>query len=140
MASGQTQYYGLNQWEAQDQVLRTEFNGDNAKIDGALHRLESTRNCLIWTDSYTGDGEDTKTLTFPHRPFFVLIMGHALQALMMPHAAYMHPRISSGLMSPMAAAWTDRSVTFGPPPSNQAYGCNVKDEVYAVLALMDPDN
>ena len=140
MASGQTQYYGLSQWEAADKVERVDFNSDNAKIDGALHRLESTRNCLIWTDSYIGDGGDTKALTFPHRPFFVPIMGRSIQTLMMSHAAYMHPRISSGLRSPMAAAWDGRSVTFGPSTSNQAYGCNIKDEVYAVLALIDPDN
>ena len=36
MASNQTQNYGLNQWEATDQVLRTEFNADNQKIDAAL--------------------------------------------------------------------------------------------------------
>ena len=36
MARGQTQYYGLNQWEAADQVLRTEFNENNVKIDEAL--------------------------------------------------------------------------------------------------------
>ena len=39
MARGQTQYYGLNQWEAADQVLRTEFNADNQKIDGALKAM-----------------------------------------------------------------------------------------------------
>ena len=39
MASGQTQYYGLNQWEAADQVLRTEFNADNQNIDGALKAM-----------------------------------------------------------------------------------------------------
>ncbi len=39
MASGQNQYYGLNQWEAADQVLRTEFNADNQKIDGALKAM-----------------------------------------------------------------------------------------------------
>ena len=30
MASGQTANYQLNQWEAEDKVLRTEFNADNA--------------------------------------------------------------------------------------------------------------
>ena len=39
MASGQTQYYGLSQWEAADKVERVDFNSDNAKIDGALHQL-----------------------------------------------------------------------------------------------------
>ena len=39
MASGQTQYYGLSQWEAVDKVERVDFNSDNAKIDGALRAL-----------------------------------------------------------------------------------------------------
>ena len=36
MASNQTENYGLNQWLATDQVMRTDFNADNAKIDAAL--------------------------------------------------------------------------------------------------------
>ena len=36
MVSGQTQYYGLSQWEAADKVERVDFNSDNAKIDAAL--------------------------------------------------------------------------------------------------------
>ena len=49
MARGQTQYYGLNQWEAADQVLRTEFNADNAKIETALANLEKDKasNSLV---------------------------------------------------------------------------------------------
>ena len=31
-----TQNYQLNQWEATDRVLRTDFNSDNAKIDAAI--------------------------------------------------------------------------------------------------------
>ena len=40
MASGQTEHYGLNQWEANDQVRREEFNADNAKLDAALEELK----------------------------------------------------------------------------------------------------
>ena len=36
MASNHTTNYNLNQWEATDKVLRTDFNEDNAKIDAAL--------------------------------------------------------------------------------------------------------
>ena len=36
MASNHTENYGLCQWEATDQVLRTEFNEDNAKVEAAL--------------------------------------------------------------------------------------------------------
>lgn len=39
MASNQTSNYGLNQWEAEDRVMREEFNGDNAKVDAALAEL-----------------------------------------------------------------------------------------------------
>lgn len=39
MASNHTENYGLCQWEATDQVLRTDFNEDNAKIDGGLEQL-----------------------------------------------------------------------------------------------------
>ena len=39
MARGQTQYYGLSQWEAADKVERVDFNSDNARVDGALRAL-----------------------------------------------------------------------------------------------------
>ena len=36
MSNNHTTNYNLNQWEATDKVLRTDFNEDNAKIDAAL--------------------------------------------------------------------------------------------------------
>ena len=36
MASNYTEHYDLCQWETTDQVQRTDFNADNAKIDAAL--------------------------------------------------------------------------------------------------------
>ena len=41
MASNYTEHYDLCQWEATDQVQRTDFNADNAKIDTALVNLEN---------------------------------------------------------------------------------------------------
>lgn len=41
MATNQTSNYQLNQWEPTDQVLRTDFNADNAKLDAAIAELES---------------------------------------------------------------------------------------------------
>ncbi len=41
MATNQTANYQLNQWEPTDQVLRTDFNADNAKLDAAIAELES---------------------------------------------------------------------------------------------------
>ena len=93
MASNYTSNYGLCQWEATDQVLRTEFNEDNAKMDAVLDTLEQAvtqqgaelesqataiaklGNCQFYIASYTGDGT-TKTLShlFPHKPVVVMIM------------------------------------------------------------------
>ena len=39
MSSQKTEHYELNQWLATDQVLRTDFNTDNAKVDAALDAL-----------------------------------------------------------------------------------------------------
>ena len=39
MSTNHTTNYNLNQWEAADKVLRTDFNADNAKIDAALKGL-----------------------------------------------------------------------------------------------------
>ena len=38
-----TPNYNLSQWDAEDKVLRTDFNADNAKIDAALSGLASGR-------------------------------------------------------------------------------------------------
>ena len=46
MASGQTANYQLNQWEAEDKVLRTEFNADNAKLDAALTGLAAAQAAI----------------------------------------------------------------------------------------------
>lgn len=54
MASSQTSNYGLNQWAAEDKVLREEFNQDNAKLETALG---DKGNCRIATGSYVGTGE-----------------------------------------------------------------------------------
>ena len=90
MASNYTEHYDLCQWEATDQVQRTDFNADNAKVDAALNTLAGQvaekadgddlaalsetvaghttalagcGNCQIYTTSYTGTGaygEDRK--------------------------------------------------------------------------------
>ena len=40
MALNYTSNYGLCQWEPSDKVLRSEFNGDNAKIDAAIAAMD----------------------------------------------------------------------------------------------------
>ena len=55
MASNHTENYSLCQWEAADQVLREEFNQNNAKIDEALVGIQVTNRYIklkeVVTDS-----------------------------------------------------------------------------------------
>ena len=100
MASNYTTNYQLNQWEAGDQVLRTEFNQDNQKIDTALAGLAGQNeeleaalaaavagagNCQMELFTYTGTGakgtSTPTTVQFSHLPEFFLIGGG--RALMM---------------------------------------------------------
>ena len=82
MSSQKTEHYELNQWLATDQVLRTDFNADNAKIDNALGTLASAvaqcGNCKIIIGSYTGAGKyggtNKNTLTFSGQPLLIIIV------------------------------------------------------------------
>ena len=95
MASNYTTNYQLNQWEAGDQVLRTEFNQDNQKIDTALKTITDAiaangaaiaeqaiaiakcGTCKFTYFSYTGQGRVQNTLTFPKKPLLFFILGDA---------------------------------------------------------------
>ena len=65
MASSYTEHFQLNQWAAEDPVLREDFNADNAKLDKVIPR--------IVTGTYTGDGTADRTIQLGFRPKAVLL-------------------------------------------------------------------
>lgn len=84
----QTETHGLSQWEAQDRILREDFNADNAKTEQALvaqaeaqQAVEAVINagdwCKIHTFTYEGTDDAASdgdfTLTFPVSPLLVFI-------------------------------------------------------------------
>lgn len=81
MASNYTENYGLCQWEATDQVLRTEFNEDNAKIDAALSQKteQSAFEAAVATipkikiGSYGGDGTNLREIPVGFTPKAVFV-------------------------------------------------------------------
>ena len=83
MSTNHTTNYDLCQWEATDQVLRTDFNADNAKLDAAIGFLSEITgkcgNCQIYTTTYVGTNqygpEHANILTFPHKPMIVAVSG-----------------------------------------------------------------
>ena len=74
MAANQTTNYQLNQWEATDQVLRTDFNADNAKVDAALAGLAgAVQHIRDGADRCGGDAERVPApspFPFPQRRSF----------------------------------------------------------------------
>ena len=97
MASNYTTNYNLCQWQPTDQIQRTDFNADNAKIDAALAALNSGKadqkalNDLSSTVSslsanvtanltkltfgtYTGNGAQTRTISLGFTPKAVLVL------------------------------------------------------------------
>ena len=59
MPSNYTPNYNLNQWEAGDRVVHTDFNADNAKIDAALAKKADTS--ALNSLSKTVDGKADKS-------------------------------------------------------------------------------
>ena len=84
-STNKTNHLALNQWAAEDPVLREDFNSDNTKIDTALASmstqlagiLANAGNCRIGTGSYVGTGGTGKnaknTLIFDRKPLYILI-------------------------------------------------------------------
>ena len=70
-----TTNYGLHQWEASDNFLRTDFNTDFSIIDGALAGLEADKPELMF-GSYTGDKASTRTIALGFRPKAVLAVSY----------------------------------------------------------------
>lgn len=62
-----TSNYGLHQWVAEDDFLRTDFNTDFQKIDQALGNL-SLDKAQIVVGSYTGNGSSSRTITLGFQP------------------------------------------------------------------------
>ena len=110
-----TAQFGLNQWEMSDRIQMQDFNRDNAAIEAALAK----RNCRFYTASYTGDGEATKTWTFPAKPIMVLIIGKSISAFIQDFPIGI-TQFGSG-STKITATWHENSVTWS-ANSHDSYG------------------
>lgn len=69
-STNKTPKLGLNQWAAGDEVLRTDFNGDNAKIEAAVGPLMATNPVI---GSFLGDGKENRQITLGFAPSFLIL-------------------------------------------------------------------
>ena len=72
MSTNKTTHYQLNQWEAEDKVLRTEFNEDNQKIDAAMRNLYSAVP-RVASGFYVGDGTEVRLIELEFTPRAVFV-------------------------------------------------------------------
>ncbi len=66
-----TEHYQLNQYEPTDSFLRTDFNEDNAKIDGALHQIAQRPECVV--GHYQGNDSSTRDIYLGFQPKLMII-------------------------------------------------------------------
>ena len=157
MASNYTTNYQLNQWEAGDQVLRTDFNQDNQKIDAALKShddelathtsaLAQMGNCEIVYGSYQGTGAygqgNHSTLTFEHEPLLVAIMPETIggQSVMLGFWAVRGSSFlytSEYYQSKVGLIWQDKALSWS--GSDSSYQFNDLGTTYYYVALLKTD-
>ena len=149
MPSNHTEHYELSQWEPDDKVLHTDFNADNAAIDAALAALDGTvskhtttlsshttsiaklGNCQVYTTTYVGNGERSRSYSFPGYPVYVYIRetsyttGRNFMRGLNNNDAYTY-----------SAQWSSRGLSLS-GTGNQLYYFNSNAVEYYVFALLD---
>lgn len=155
MASNYTEHYGLCQWEETDQVLREEFNQDNAKVDEALEALDNLvtqhgeqlsaqeaaiaklGNCTIYYTTYTGTGTTTPKQTFPGKPLVVMVAeaqkGYSFIAWRGMQAVLPHHQQSGILELPLT--WGENSLSWSHDSSAER-GLNESGTKYQMIVLL----
>ena len=155
MASNHTDNYGLCQWEATDQVLREEFNQDNAKVDTALEALDNLvtqhgeqlsaqeaaiaklGNCRIYYTTYTGTGTTTPKQTFPGKPLVGMVAeakkGYSFIAWRGMQTVLPHHQQSGILELPLT--WGENSLSWSHDSSAER-GLNESGTTYQMIVLL----
>ena len=107
----QTAICGLPQFEADDPVQRTDFNGAFSAIDAALGA-----RARIATGSYVGAGNygasNPITLTFPFPPKAVLVMGSYYHALFLSGNGFGFAGNGSHIFARESATWSGNSLSW----------------------------
>jgi hypothetical protein len=127
-----TAQFGLNQWEMSDRIQMQDFNRDNAAIEAAL----GTRNCQFYTASYTGDGEATKSWTFPAKPVLVVIIGQVITVLIRDFSIGITQFGSS--THQLQATWEENSVTWVNTNNSGIISANGKAN-YGIFAILEAE-
>ena len=157
MATNQTTNYQLNQWEPTDQVLRTDFNADNAKIEGALAAHDSEisaletqntaletamaakGNCKLEYQTYTGNGASARAFTFSGKPRLICIVGSDNYFLLAAQGIPRSVCYGGGGDEASSAVWSGSGVTLSNSNNREHFICNDPNKTYCVVAFVDAE-
>ena len=119
MSTNYTEHLGLTLWEANDPVLRTEFNAHNQKLDTVLGAMPR-----IAVGSYVGTGDSgaatPNTLTFDFNPQLIIIakdidssidLGTIMIRGQSHNPGFGYVGSSSNCLA-LTLSWTDNSVSW----------------------------
>ena len=125
----QTTNYQLSQWESTDRILMSDFNSDNSKIDAAL-----AKTCQPYLVDYHGDGADSRTVTFPGKPLFVVVIGGGTMMIAIRGLDTAHLLFSVVAHYRPSVVWAENSLTW----TNSPYAANDSNQDYQLFALLAP--
>ena len=119
MSTNYTEHLGLTLWEADDPVLRTEFNANHRKLDDCIRALPR-----IAVGSYVGTGDSgsaaPNTLTFDFNPQLIIIakdidasldLGTIMIRGQSHNPGFGYVGSSSNCLA-LTLSWTDNSVSW----------------------------
>ena len=116
-----------------DRIQMQDFNRDNAAIEAALAK----RNCQFYTASYTGDGEATKSWTFPAKPVLVVIIGQSITGLIRDFS--IGTTHFGSMTHQLQTTWEENSVTWTNTNNSGVVSANGKNDSYGLFAILEAE-
>ncbi len=136
MSTNYTEHLGLTLWEANDPVLRTEFNANHTKLDAALKALSTAHGCV--TGTYAGATNSNRVIIHAgFRPSMAVILAphpdstsssDVMCLLAIGNATARLKRSSGGVVT-VESPFTDTGLNLEEGSSNK-YGLNYSGQTY----------
>jgi len=117
-------------------LLNSEIS-QRQEADSSLQTALTLKgNCQIYYGTYTGDGQQTRTLTFPGRPLLIQIMGGNLQCLSVQGNSNLMCRTNGSAGEVCSASWSGNMFTWS---GYSEYCANNSGKTYYLVALIAVD-
>ena len=117
--------------------LKNTVSSLSTTVSGQGNTLGKKGNCQVAVTSYTGNGQDTRTHTFPKKPVMFFIIGNALMFVGYGSTWAMNHDGSFAINT----AWSGTSGTLSVNAiTNQARAiANVNGKTYQIIALYNQE-